>query len=138
MGWAVGFAVGMTAWAIWRDSLPRFRMWALLFLGVVTAGLLGSFDAHVAHWLGATGNSITGKILGISCGVIALAVFFTAEFWDSAKPGKNGKGGTRWFHSAMSFIFPEVLLAAGGLGAAALGFGTSLLTALPGTLNGLF
>lgn len=137
MGWALGICAGLALFAVWRDRFPKLRMWLFLFIGTMSVGLLGTADAKIATWLTATSNSLTHKVFGAAFGVVLIAVLIACEFWDRASP-RGGSGGHRWAHSVMALIAPEIFIAAGGVFAVVMGWGTSLLTTIPQTINGLF
>lgn len=132
LGWMIGCAAAIAIFGIGWDRMPKARMWSLLFLGAVTAGAMGAIDARIANTVAHTGNSITNALIGVPCALVLVAVLFLLIFWDRAK--KDGEDGTRFFHSVVAFITPEILIAAGGIFASAVGLGTSLLANMPATL----
>lgn len=124
----VGTVVGLAIFALWRDKLPRLRVWLLVIIGLVEVGLLGSLTVRVATWLVGASNFVTGRGIGVACGAALLTVLFGAELWRTAAPGRRGEGSNRSVHTVMALLFPTVCLATGGIVAIALGLGSSLIT----------
>jgi hypothetical protein len=137
MAWVLGVCAAIGVWAVWRDCMPRMRMWLLAIVGLLATGKLQNVNHTLAHWLATTGNSWTVKLVGASVGLTIAAVFIVCEFWRHANP-RNGAGGHRWAHSAMALIAPEIILAAGGVLATILGWSSAFLTTIPATIHGLF
>lgn len=118
---------GVVAWSVWRDKLPRARVWLMFTLGVALAGLLGSVAQSVA----------TGGVwsAGIALFFAVAAVFDLVHHASPAGLGTGGgfgRGGggarpSRIFHSAMALITPTALLAAIGVIALALGYGSGVI-----------
>ncbi len=134
-GLLLGTALGLAIWAVWRDRLPRARVWLLFFAGLVSAGLLGHLAARVATALVTASTSVTGKLFGVGTGVL-LAVIAAAELWTAAHP-RHGHGGHRFAHTTLAFLAPSLFLAAGGLFTASLGLGTSVINNIASAISGL-
>lgn len=133
---AIGLLVGATVFALWRNKLPRARIWMLVALGVVELGLLGSTMVKFAQWLIGAGDTVTTKGIGVGCGAAALAVLFACELWRTAAP-KSGEGSNRGVHTAMALLFPSICIATGGIVAVAMGLGSSLVTTVSNGISGL-
>lgn len=135
-GLVIGVVAGVALWAVIRDKLPRARMWMILLVGTVTAGLLGVVALKVAYAMIGASTALTGRLIGVSAGTF-IAAIFAAELWHVGHP-RRGTGGNRFVHSVMAYIAPSVFMAVGGLFAVALGMGTDLFASFSQAATSLF
>jgi hypothetical protein len=144
-------AAGAAAWSVWKDKLPKLRVWLILAAGVPVAAIAGGYAAMIAGTANTSAPIAAGMALGI-------AVIFAFELWYVAHPaGRGGRGGMRGgggpggpgpqtgghersrriFHSAMALISPFAFLAAYGVLAVSLGQGVDAVTWVSASVLGV-
>ena len=151
----IGFVVltgtaGIAAWSVWRNRLPRARVWLLVALGVAIAGFLGAFAQSLAtgglwtagialflavlftfdlvHHAGPASGKATSKSAAGSMGKLAATLGANQSNSNSGRP-------RRIFHSIMALITPTAVLAGIGVLAIALGYGAAPVMAIADTIT---
>jgi len=145
-------AAGAAAWSVWKDKLPKLRVWLILAAGVPVAAIAGGYAVMIAG----TANTSAPIAAGVALGI---AVVFAFELWYVAHPsssggrgggmrGGGGPGGPgphvgghersrRIFHSAMALISPFAFLAAYGVLAVSLGQSVDAVTWVSASVLGV-
>uniref|UniRef100_UPI003F4980AE hypothetical protein n=1 Tax=Actinokineospora sp. CA-119265 TaxID=3239890 RepID=UPI003F4980AE len=129
-------AIALAGWLIWRQSAPRLVVWLALLGGlIIGAGLLGQTARRISGWIATANDKGTLALFG---GVVpaVIGVLVLAELWRAGHPRKGRPH--RYWHPALAFVAPLLLLAAGGIFASMIGWldqGVQHLPAVVGNLN---
>jgi len=139
---------GLALWTVFKNKLPRLRVWLFLIPGVVIAGWLGALEAA------ATDNALNGNHVWAFVAV-AAAIFIAADLWHVAHPkvrlrgdggglGRGmggGEGGSarshRVFHSLVALVAPTVFLTAYGVVMVVAGQGTTAAADVAAMISGV-